>query len=150
MAAQSIQAIRILIRMKVTVSTQPGDTYEQRITPEGGRPFLADMPLEEHGEEHAPSPFSLLFGAWGACTNMTLQVYCRRKGWPLERVNTTFTENKVNTRIEVDKKIEIWGNLTVQQVRQLKIVAERCPVNLFIMAQRESKGLKSTIELRVD
>lgn len=136
--------------MKVTISSQSDDTLEQMVVPERGRPFLSDMPVGEKGEEQAPSPFSLLYGAWGACTNMTLQVYCRRKGWPLARVNTTFTENKVGTRIEVEKKIEIWGNLTVQQVRQLKIVAERCPVNLFIMAQRESKWVKAAIELRVD
>jgi len=134
--------------MKVTVSSQSGETFKQLIAADGIRPFMTDMPQEEKGEEPFPTPFSLLYGAWGACTNMTLQVYCRRKGWPLEQVNTTFTENKLKTGIEVDKKIEVWGHLTAQQLNQLKRVAERCPINLWIMAQRESKLVNARIELR--
>src|SRR5262249_52722406 len=52
----------------------------------GGANFLADEPVEVGGLGSGPTPYDLVGAGLGACTAMTLRMYARRKGWPLDRV----------------------------------------------------------------
>lgn len=131
--------------MTVTVTSQSVDSFQQAIS-NGVNQLVADIDSENGVQGQAPTPFDLLFGAWGACTNMTLQVYARRKGWPLHRVITTLQKTENGSQILIEKKIQVWGPLTSEQVGKLKLVAEKCPVNLFITQQHPSRQVISTIE----
>jgi putative redox protein len=132
--------------LTITATSQSVDSFQQTIR-NGELSFLvADIDPESGGQGQAPTPFDLLFGAWGACTNMTLQVYTRRKGWPMSRVSTTLQKTERGSQIWVEKRIQVWGSLTPEQVAKLKLVAEKCPVNLFIMQQQSQPKVLSTIE----
>jgi putative redox protein len=135
--------------LTITVTTASGDSFRQVIS-DGTHQVTADMTLAEGGQGQALAPFDLLYGAWGACTNMTLQVYARRKGWPLTRVETTFRETGSEADFQIEKTMRLWGALNDEQVTRLKRVAEKCPVNLFILRERDSRQIRSSIQLMGD
>jgi putative redox protein len=122
----------------VTSTTKP---FEQTITA-GGHSFIADEPTSYGGGDAGPNPYDLLLASLGACTSMTLLMYARRKGWPLERAEVRLTHERVHERdceqpdnrdcrIErIRRNITLVGpKLTDEQRARLEQIAERCPVH---------------------
>ncbi|HLQ35510.1 MAG TPA: OsmC family protein [Chloroflexota bacterium] len=110
----------------------------------GAMTLVADEPAEAGGEDRGPGPYDLLLGALGACTAMTLQLYARGKGWPLERVRVHLTHNRIHAEDcadcetkegfldEIRKEIVVSGRLSDEQRERLLEIAELCPVNLTL------------------
>jgi len=107
----------------------------------GRHRFLADEP-EGVGEDAGPNPYDLLLSALAACTVMTVELYARRKGWPLEEVRVELGHAKIHARDCVDCEsdpaarvdiidlaLEFRGNLGAEQVARLLEIAGRCPVH---------------------
>ena len=44
------------------------------------------------------SPYGFLSAALGACTSMTIRMYARRKGWPLDHVSVEVNHDKVHAQ----------------------------------------------------
>ena len=68
---------------------------KQQITT-GNHTLIADEPLEAGGSDAGPDPYSFLLAALGACTAMTLQIYARRKEWPLEGVEVSLRHSRIH------------------------------------------------------
>lgn len=133
--------------MTVTVTTEEAASYRQVITAANHTAF-ADMSVASGGEGTAPDPHDLLLAAWGSCTNMTLQLYARRKGWPLEKAETTLHEAREPDGTLIQKDIRLWGDLTPEQVDSLKAIAEKCPINQLVMGGKgRIKQVDKTISL---
>ncbi len=49
--------------------------------------LVADEPPSVGGKDYGPNPYELVTAGLGACTAMTIQMYARRKGWHVERVD---------------------------------------------------------------
>ncbi|MTB52230.1 bifunctional alpha/beta hydrolase/OsmC family protein [Lewinella sp. W8] len=103
--------------------------------------LTADEPESIGGNDFGPSPYELLSAGLGACTAMTMQMYARRKKWPLEEVEVHIDHRKdyvqdMEAAEERPAKIDLFerfivmkGPLEEAQVTRLLEIADRCPVH---------------------
>lgn len=101
----------------------------------------ADEPESVGGNDFGPSPYELVAAGLGACTAMTLQMYARRKQWPLEEVVVHLDhykdyredqENLEDPKSKIDyfsRTIELEGALDDTQRQRLLEIANKCPVH---------------------
>jgi len=144
---------RYLALPTATASPAPPKVSDNRVTartgPEGfrtemfanGFPLVADEPLEYGGGNEGPSPYEYLLAALGACTGMTLRMYARNKGWPLDEAVVRLSHQKIHAedcrdcdekegRIDrFERELELRGELDEAQRQRLLEIAERCPVH---------------------
>lgn len=98
----------------------------------GGAHFLADEPVEVGGLGSGPTPYDLLGAGLGACTAMTLRLYARGKGLPLNRVRVTVGHKRDKDAVPSDifiREIRLSGPLNDAQRARLLEIADRCPVH---------------------
>ncbi|MEY2487863.1 MAG: putative redox protein [Verrucomicrobiota bacterium] len=104
--------------------------------------FTGDEPREAGGDAAGPDPYALLLGALGTCTSITLKLYARQKGWPLERVAVRLTGERVHSTDaaecgdrpdcyihKIERRVTLEGDLTEEQRDRLKKIAVRCPIH---------------------
>lgn len=116
-----------------------GFTTEMKV---GNHYLTADEPRNYGGQDFGPSPYELLSASLSACTAMTLQMYARRKEWPLENVEVHTSYGKEHAldgaecledpeaRIDTFRReIILNGPLGADQRRRLLEIASRCPVH---------------------
>ncbi len=104
----------------------------------------ADEPLAYGGTNKGMSPYGFLSAGLGACTSMTIRMYARRKGWPLQHVRVDVSHDKVHaqdaetaTRDKIDKfrrEVHLDGPLDREQRQRLLEIADRCPVHRTLEA----------------
>ena len=103
--------------------------------------FTADEPESVGGNDFGPTPYDFLSGALAACTSMTIQMYVRRKKWPLINVETHVNHNKTHAedcnncdrntaKIDLfEREIILEGNLDEEQQKKVLEIANKCPVH---------------------
>lgn len=103
--------------------------------------ILADEPLAYGGSNMGMTPYNLLSAGLAACTSMTVRMYARRKGWPLEDIQVDVTHDRVHAsdcetcatetgKIDQFKRsIHLFGDLSDDQRARLLEMADRCPVH---------------------
>jgi putative redox protein len=133
---------------KVEVKSASKDSFKQEISA-GKHHISADAPKAVGGDETAPDPHELLLAALGACSSITMQMYAKRKGYPLAGVDIKLSESKQDdtqnpgqSMTLISKDIQVSGELTPEQVNDLKAIADKCPVHKLISG---SKQINTTI-----
>lgn len=58
----------------------------------------ADEPVHSGGDNTGPDPYGLLLSSLAACKVMTVQMYARRKQWPLEEVKIQLDYQRVKAK----------------------------------------------------
>ena len=101
--------------------------------------MLADEPKAYGGSNRGMSPYGFLAAGLGACTSMTIRMYARRKGWPLDHVSVDVRHDKVHAQDassgstdKIDtfrRRITLEGDLNEDQRAKLLQIADKCPVH---------------------
>jgi len=73
-----------------------------------------------------------------------MQMYAKRKGYPLKTVNVELSESKQDdvqnpgqSTVLISKNIQVSGDLTAEQVNDLKNIADKCPVHKLISGNKQ-------------
>jgi uncharacterized OsmC-like protein len=114
----------------------------------GGRTFVIDEPVDLGGDGAGPDPYTLLLSALGGCISMTVTLYARRKGWPLERVTVRLRQQRVHAKDcaecarategfihRIERSVTIEGELTEEQHARLQEIAHKCPVHKTLSSE---------------
>ena len=120
-----------------------------------GQTLLTDEPVALGGEGAGPDPYTLLLAALGSCVSMTLTLYARRKGWPLERVRVRLRQRRVHSKDcaecasdadgfihHIERAVELEGDLDEEQRARLLEIAHRCPVHRTLTSEIAVTELK--------
>lgn len=107
-----------------------------------GHKLRSDEPVDAGGDGTGPDPYGLLLSALGACKVITVQMYARRKEWPLQGVSVSLNTHKVHAkdcedcesdpdaRVDIiEVEIEFEGELDEDQRARLAEISDRCPVH---------------------
>ncbi len=97
---------------------------------------IADEPDDLGGRDLGATPMEMALGALGACTGITLEMYAKRKGWPLEAVETEITaEEGADRKRTVTTVIHLKGPLSEEQKTRLLQIANACPVHKLMKGE---------------
>src|SRR5271169_51475 len=103
----------------------------------GSHHLTADEPAAAGGTDTGPGPYDFLLAALGACTSMTVAMYARRKGWPLEHVTVHLRHRKIHAEDcaecetkegmldRIERDIHFTGQLTDEQRSKLIEIANK-------------------------
>lgn len=124
-----------------------GFTTEMKL---GNHYYRADEPIRVGGNDFGPTPYELLAGSLSACTAMTIQMYAKRKGWPIENVevHTSYSRtyaqdcegceddpsNKIDTFTRI---IKLTANLDEKQKARILQIADKCPVHKTLHSETQ-------------
>ncbi len=113
----------------------------------GSHHLIADEPLSFGGTDSGASPYDLILAALGSCTSMTIGLYARKRGWPLEEITVSLRHSKIHARDcddcetkegKVDRiwrDIHLTGSLTDEQRAKLMEIADKCPVHQTLTSE---------------
>ncbi|MDR7089379.1 MULTISPECIES: OsmC family protein [Cellvibrio] len=109
-------------------------TYRQRISVDAHELF-ADVDDSIGGEDSAPDPHDLLDSSLAACTAITLSMYAKRRGMPLEGINIDIERDDSKEKsgeYNLALNIHFVGNLSDEQKQQLLGIIEKCPIHKLL------------------
>jgi len=115
-----------------------------------GHQAVSDEPESTGGTNQGPEPVRMALGALAACTAMTVKMYINRKEWEvgdikvdvyydiaLAKEEETPEEERpyiVNGRIRrIKKDVRIEGSFDEKQLKKIRIISGKCPVNLMMI-----------------
>ena len=120
------------------VSESDPDGFRQDVQAGPQHHAVADEPIAYGGTNQGFTPYQFLAAGLGACTSMTIRMYARRKGWPLDHVSVDVLHDKVHAQdaggheARIDRfirRITLEGPLDPDQRNRLREIADRCPVH---------------------
>jgi len=113
-----------------------------------GQTLIIDEPKSVGGDGAGPDPYTLLLSALGGCISMTVMLYARRKGWPVERVTVRLRQQRVHAKDcleceqsregfvhRIERSVTIEGDLTDEQRARLQEITHKCPVHKTLTSE---------------
>ena len=113
-----------------------------------GRTLVTDEPAGAGGDDAGPDPYTLLLAALGSCISMTVTMYARRKGWPLERVVVRLRQQRIHAKDcaeceqttegfvhRIERAVTVEGGLSDEQRARLLEIAHKCPVHKTLVSE---------------
>ncbi len=130
--------------MQDVIVKSTGTLYRTEVCMDGHQ-WFADEPVTAGGGDTAAPPTALLLSGLGACTTITLQMYARHKGWPLQGVTVTLrhatqTDASITTT-HITREIVLDGPLAHEQKLRLMEIAEACPIHKMLVNPVEIRSV---------
>lgn len=113
----------------ISISNEKG--LLQRISI-GPHTLHSDVSVELGGAGSAPEPHDLFDAALGACKALTLALYAKQRGLPLEGLDVKLNRDDSQERqgiYRLDVELTLHGALDDAQRQQLLRVADKCPIH---------------------
>ncbi|MGB4074786.1 OsmC family protein [Pseudomonas sp.] len=113
----------------ISISNEKG--LLQRISI-GPHTLHSDVSVELGGEGSAPEPHDLFDAALGACKALTLALYAKQKGLPLDGLDVRLNRDDSQERqgiYRLNVELSLHGALDDAQRQQLLRIADKCPVH---------------------
>jgi len=117
--------------------------------------LITDEPAGVGGDGAGPDPYTLLLAALGSCISMTVTLYARRKGWPVERVTVRLRQQRIHAKdcVEcsqntegfvhrIERAVSVEGDLSDEQRTRLQEIAHKCPVHKTLTSEIVVADLK--------
>lgn len=142
----SLREIPVEINGDVFVQERGTGGFEQVINI-GPHELIGDEPVAVGGNNHGPNPYDFLLAALGTCTSMTLRMYAKNKGFPLEHVEVRLHHDKIHAQDcrscetktgkidRITRTIHLRGSLTTEQQNRLYEIADKCPVHRTLRSE---------------
>ncbi len=139
-------SLRSKHQVVASLDAEDGFTTQMKV---GNHYLLADEPESYGGNDFGPSPYELVSAGLSACTAMTIQMYARHKGWPVENVevHTSYDkkhaedcENCETDSAKIDtfeREIRLTGNLDAKQKERIMKIADKCPVHRTLHSETQ-------------
>jgi putative redox protein len=141
MGSPSAQREELLAPGTVSVTETRQGKFQQEVRV-GKHHLLADEPVEQGGDDTAPSPYDYLAIALGACTSMTARLYADFKKLPLEKVHVLVrhekrhiddckecAEGKTPKIDHFERIVRFDGDLDETARQKLLAIVDKCPVH---------------------
>lgn len=113
----------------ISISNEKG--LLQRISI-GRHTLHSDVSVELGGAGSAPEPHDLFDAALGACKALTLALYAKQRGLPLEGLDVKLNRDDSQERqgiYRLDVELTLHGTLDDAQRQQLLRIADKCPIH---------------------
>jgi putative redox protein len=107
--------------------------FTQEIEARGHR-LIADEPDELGGEDDGPTPHELLAASLASCISITVDMYARRKGWPLTsiEVEARLAQSGRDKPTHFEIVLTLPNDLSEEQRERLRVIAAKCPVHRIL------------------
>jgi putative redox protein len=138
---------------EVVVTSQTNLRNEVRYG--AGQTFISDEPISAGGEDAGPDPYTLLLAALGSCISMTVNMYARRKQWPLESVTVRLRLHRIHAKDcqeclrntegyvhRIERSLSFTGQLSDEQRARLHEISHKCPVHKTLTSEIVITDLK--------
>lgn len=115
----------------ITVISERNHAFRQRVVVEGLEDLYADVPKVVGGEDSAPDPHDYFDIALGTCKAITVQMYAKRKEWPLEGITVTVRRDDSQEKrglYKIEVALELHGIDDPKQRSRLEDISHRCPI----------------------
>ncbi|MEM8772627.1 MAG: alpha/beta fold hydrolase [Pseudomonadota bacterium] len=109
----------------------------------GGRNFIIDADVEDGGGGLGPNPTRVLESALAACAVITMRMYAKRKGWPVEDIDVAVkraANEDSHAPHVLEKEVRLSGDLTAEQRARMLEIADKCPVHRILSDRVEIRS----------
>lgn len=140
---------------EVVVTSQKNLQHEVRYGV--GKAFTTDEPRTAGGDDAGPDPYTLILGALGSCISMTVQLYARRKEWPVESVTVRLRQSRIHAKDcqdctdkegfihRIERSVIVTGDLSEEQHARLQEIAHKCPVHKTLTSKVVITDMKEEV-----
>lgn len=129
-----------------SLDDEDGFTTQMKL---GSHYMVADEPSDFGGNNFGPTPYELVSAGLSACTAMTIQMYAKRKDWPVGHVEVHTSYDKKHAqdcedcesqsaKIDTfDREIKLTGELDEKQKKRILEIADKCPVHKTLHSETQ-------------
>ncbi|AVI63423.1 OsmC family protein [Halomonas sp. GFAJ-1] len=115
----------------ITIISERNRVFRQRVEVDGLEALYSDVPPVVGGDGSAPDPHDYFDIALGTCKAITVQMYAKRKQWPLEGITVKVQRDDSQERKGVYSlavTLMLHGIEDPEQRTKLEEISHRCPI----------------------